>query len=424
MNFIFISPNFPANFWHFCDQLAIRGVNVLGIGDAPYDQLPRELKASLTEYYRVGNLGSYDETYKAVAYFAFKHGRIDWIESNNEHWLDIDARLRTDFRVTTGPACDPRLAGTPDAPGHPDILDIVTKSAMKERYAAGGVATAPYVPTTDGPEAALALGEKMGYPLIATPNAVTGSFSTRLLRTPEAVTAFFEELPTLPQPATAASPYLIEAYITGAICSYDAIYDAEGHPLFESATLYPPSMAEVVQHRLDTTYVTVSRLDPALRDAGRRTAEAYGLRSRFVHFEFFRLAFDHPGIGKEGDYVGLAANMRPGGGFVPDMINYLHDADVYCLWAEMILGRVVDPEVPAIPTDPASEACVAFAGLRDGVAYVHSRDEILTTYGSHICHETRVAPALAPAMGDQAYIARFATEAEKDEFLKFVTTRQ
>lgn len=39
---------------------------------------------------------------KAVGYFTFKYGKIDWIESNNEAWLTLDARLRDDFNVKTG----------------------------------------------------------------------------------------------------------------------------------------------------------------------------------------------------------------------------------------------------------------------------------------------------------------------------------
>ena len=29
-------------------------------------------------------------------------GRIDWLESNNEYWLERDARLRTDFNIPSG----------------------------------------------------------------------------------------------------------------------------------------------------------------------------------------------------------------------------------------------------------------------------------------------------------------------------------
>ena len=46
-NVIFISPNFPENYWHFCHELKENGMNVLGIGDCPYDDLRPELQESL-----------------------------------------------------------------------------------------------------------------------------------------------------------------------------------------------------------------------------------------------------------------------------------------------------------------------------------------------------------------------------------------
>jgi len=70
-NFIFISPNFPENYWKFCRELKNNGFRVLGIGDCPYDNLTYELKNSLHEYYRVNSLENYDEVYRAVAFFIF-----------------------------------------------------------------------------------------------------------------------------------------------------------------------------------------------------------------------------------------------------------------------------------------------------------------------------------------------------------------
>ena len=54
MNFVFISPNFPEAYRWFCIRLRDNGVNVLGVGDAPYDALHPDLKANLDtvcEYY-------------------------------------------------------------------------------------------------------------------------------------------------------------------------------------------------------------------------------------------------------------------------------------------------------------------------------------------------------------------------------------
>ena len=64
-NFIFISPNFPVNYWKFCCELKNNGLNVLGIGDQPYDELTEDLKNSLNEYYKVESLENYDEVYRA-----------------------------------------------------------------------------------------------------------------------------------------------------------------------------------------------------------------------------------------------------------------------------------------------------------------------------------------------------------------------
>ena len=68
-NFIFISPNFPTNYWMFCRELKDNGINVLGIGDQPYNELSDKLKDSLNEYYKVDSLENYESVYRAVAFF-------------------------------------------------------------------------------------------------------------------------------------------------------------------------------------------------------------------------------------------------------------------------------------------------------------------------------------------------------------------
>ena len=60
MNYVFISPAYPLTCTKFCDALHQHGVNVLGIGDVPYDTLNDQLKQALTEYYFVDSLEDYD----------------------------------------------------------------------------------------------------------------------------------------------------------------------------------------------------------------------------------------------------------------------------------------------------------------------------------------------------------------------------
>lgn len=67
-----------------------------------------------------------------------------------------------------------------------------------------------------------------------------------------------------------------------------------------------------------------------------RVIAAFPTQSRFFHCEFFRLTEDKEGLGKRGDLIGLEVNMRPPGGYTPDMMNYANDIDVYKIWANMV----------------------------------------------------------------------------------------
>lgn len=234
MNFIFISPNFPTKFWQFCDALKKNGATVLGIGDAPYEELVPELKRALTEYYKVTDMLDYKQMYKAVAYYAYHYGPIDWIESNNEFWLDMDAKLRTAFHVTSGI-------------GEDKIMSIKEKSEMKKYYAKGGIRTARQLKAAQGLEAALNFAEDAGYPLFSKPDIGVGAGGAHKLEDEEQLCRFFETTPHVEQ-------YVIEEYVTGNICTYDAIVNSQGDPLFESMCVCPPSIADIVEYNLDSTY--------------------------------------------------------------------------------------------------------------------------------------------------------------------------
>ena len=170
-NFIFISPNFPVIYWKFCAELKNNGLRVLGIGDCPFDELKQELRDSLHEYYKVSNLENYDEVFRAVAFFTYKYGQIDWLESNNEYWLERDAKLRTAFHITTG-----FMEG--------DIDRIKYKSAMKAYYAKAGIPTARYH-VVDDYESTRAFANLVGYPVIVKPDNGVGASSTYRLTSDE-----------------------------------------------------------------------------------------------------------------------------------------------------------------------------------------------------------------------------------------------
>lgn len=394
MNFIFISPHFPGTYWHFCEHLRNCGVNVLGIADAPYESLDPALRGSLTEYYRVNNLEDYGEVFRAVAYFSFKYGKIDWIESNNEYWLEQDARLRTDFNVTTGIKTD-----------HIDA--IKEKSEMKKYYALGGIPTARQIKAAEGIKAVKAFVKKTGWPIIAKPDNGVGASSTFKLTDEASLDAWFAAHPNYAQ-------FVIEEFITGLLVSYDAIYNSKGEPLFESNGVYPTPIMEIVNNDLESCYFVEKTVPAALASIGRRTVKAFGIKSRFVHLEFFKLDRDREGLGKKGDYVGLEVNMRPAGGFTPDMMNFAHSTDVYRIWAEMV---AFDKRYK----EEGEQFFCAYASRRDNHTYKHSHEEVLAKYGAQMSMCQRMPDALADALGNQTYIVRLKERKDIDKFFRFVT---
>ena len=393
VNFVFVSPQFPKTYWNFCDRLKRNGVNVLGIGDTPYDEIPNELKACLTEYYRVDNMGNYDSMVRAMGYFTMRYGKIDWLESNNEYWLEQDAALRTDFNINTG--------------AKNDFIDrIKFKSKMKESYIAARVPVARHHMVSDL-AGAKAFVKEVGYPVIVKPDNGCGAEATYKLKNDAELEAFYADLP--------AVQYIMEEFIDGTIVSFDGVADSNCVPLFYTSNVFPIPMIDIVNSMEDLSYWTQKNVPEALRDVGFRTIKAFGAKSRFFHCEFFRLNTGKKGLGEKGDYVALEVNMRPAGGYTPDLINYANSVDCYQIWADMVCYD----EVRHQNLDGPHYFCV-YAGRRDCHTYKHSHEEIMEKYGSAMKMCDRIPDVLSLDMGNQMYVINVDTEEERDEFIHFV----
>ena len=386
-NFIFISPNFPTNYWKFCRELKNNGIRVMGIGDQPWEEMTQELKDSLNEYYKVSSLENYDEVYRAVAWFIHKFGRVDWIESNNEYWLERDAMLRTDFNVPSGFHVE-------------DLGRIKYKSGMKEYYQKAGIRTARYH-IVDNFDSCKAFINEVSYPVIVKPDNGVGANDTYKLSNDGELWSFLNE-------KNPNVRYIMEEFVTAEVNSYDAIIDSNGNPLFETGNVSPISIMDIVNNNDNSIYYIVKDLADDVRAAGRAAVKSFGVKSRFVHFEFFRLTKDQY-MGKQGNVVALEVNMRPCGGFSPDMMNFANSTDVYKIWADMIAFNC--------STKPQGEHFFcAFAGRRDGKPFQMSHEELAAKYANQMRMMERMPDALSGAMGNQMYIAVFPTEAEMNQF--------
>jgi biotin carboxylase len=368
MNVVILSPHFPPNYYSFCVQLRWLGVTVLGVADEPYDLLRPELRDALTEYYRVDDMHNYDQLLRACGYFTHRFGRIDRFESHNEYWLETDARIRTDFNIY----------GIKDD----GIKEIRYKSRMKERFQQAGVATARWQMV--GPLAqARRFAAKVGYPVVAKPDGGVGAAATFKIHSEQELQAFFAQKPDV--------SYILEEFVSGQICTFDGLADREGNPVFFTSHMYSQGVMETVNEQLDIYYYSQRAIPRDLEEAGRRTLNAFGVRERFFHFEFFRT--------DDGGLVGLEVNMRPPGGLTMDMFNYANDIDLYREWANVVVFDRFTAEY-----NRPFHCC--FAGRRTHKRYAHSHQEIVERLGPSLVHHEPINSTFGAALGDYGYLFR------------------
>lgn len=394
-NFIFISPHFPSNYWRFCLALKNRGFNVLGIGDAPYNELSKECKFALTEYYCCYNMDNYENEKKAVAYFKNKYGEIDFLESNNEYWLEKDAQLRTDFDIKNGPRVD-------------EIQRYKLKSLQKKYYEKAGLKCARYILVKDKDEV-LDFIKKVGYPVFCKPDNGVGAQDTHKIRNEKDLEAFFLN-------KDESKTYIMEEFVNGQIISFDGITDSNSNVLFYTSNVFINDNSEIVQNNLDDMYYCVPSkyLDPKFVEDGKNAIKAFEVKNRFFHLEWFMLKEDHPYLGKKGTIIPLEANMRPAGAFTPDLINFANSINCYEIFADSIAFN----ENREFMDFDKFYACAT--SRRYALHYKNSLEDILAKYPNNICCYGDYPKVLRDDMGDSYVFAKFKTLEEMLDFDKFV----
>lgn len=394
MNVLFISPHFPRHFYRFCDRLKTRGVTVLGIGDAPWEAIGPGCQRSLSDYRFVPSLQDYDAVYHAAADYIFRYGRIDFVESENEYWLELDARLRTDFNITTGPKLEA-------------MADMNHKSRMKRAYARAGIPTARWTLPQTLDEAA-AFAREVGWPVIVKPDQGVGAASTYKLHDEDELAAFWQKK----DPAVA---FIEEELVPGHVETFDGITDSRREVLFCASQCLPVSLMDAVNLDRDVVSYCQAPGDD-LRTAGEALLKQFDTRNKFFHFEFFRLDEDKAGLGRQGDLVGLEVNMRAPGGFIPDKMNFAYDTDVYTIWADsLIYDRCF------MSSD--FKHYITHVGRKRSIAYAHTDAEIRARFAGAILQEQEADPALAGEMGDHTFLLRAETLAQRDGQVDYILAR-
>lgn len=384
MNFLVISPFYPENFQQFWIDLSKKdGINLLGIGQEPYDQLPEELRSALTEYFRVENLENLDEVKRAAAFLIYKHGPIDRVESHNEHWLENDAALREQFNIFGA------------KPRH--LKKTKYKSEMKKYFTKAGVPVVPgfVVKTEKDIDKAV---KKVGFPMIAKPDNGVGASGTFKLTSKE-------DLETFKQAWDGQTAYFFEKFVNSStITTYDGLIDHEGNVVFETSLTYVHTPLELMLSGKDNAYYIEKEVDPKLAQYGRAIIKEFGMRERFFHIEFFK-------DGK--DYIAIEYNNRMAGGFTVEAYNYAHSIDLFRDYANIVAGQ----EIEERQFEP--QYCLV-ATRRDKTNYRHSADEIKERYASNLKTVKRMPDAFAELQGNDAYLLVTKSKKELDEMIDFI----
>ena len=383
MNYLLVSPNFPISQEFFAKELKEKGINVLGVGSESYDALSQTLKDNLVEYFRVNDLEDYEEVFRAVAFLTYKHGKIDRIESNNEYWLELDARLREDFNVY----------GV-----KPKQLEFTKyKSKMKTMFKEAGARVAKGY-AANNKEELNGIPKKLELPLIAKPDNGVGSANTYKLLTQRDVEEFINEW-------NEKVSYFFEEFVeNGVLCTYDGLINQHGVIVFETSFIYTQPTLDLVNNGLDYANIIEPNIDPKLKELGQRIVYKFGMRERFFHIELFRLP--------DGEYIALEYNNRIAGGTCIDLYNYSYNISLYEIYADVVL----DNRVPEISTNKYTIAL----SRRNKYNYMYSLDEIRTKYLHKLRMIFYVPEVFSTAMGDIIIIISVDNKNQINEVMDYV----
>lgn len=383
MNYLLVSPNFPISQEFFAKGLKEKGINVLGVGSESYDALSQTLKDNLVEYFRVNDLEDYEEVFRAVAFLTYKHGKIDRIESNNEYWLELDARLREDFNVY----------GV-----KPKQLELTKyKSKMKTMFKEAGARVAKGY-AANNKEELNGILKKLELPLIAKPDNGVGSANTYKLLTQRDVEEFINEW-------NEKVSYFFEEFVeNGVLCTYDGLINQHGDIVFETNFIYTQPTLDLVNNELDYANIIEPNIDPKLKELGQRIVYKFGMRERFFHIEFFRLP--------DGEYIALEYNNRIAGGTCIDLYNYSYNISLYEIYADVVLDKKIK--------DIVTNKYTLSLSRRNRYQYKNSLEDIKAKYSYSIRMITTVPEVFSAAMGNTIIIISVENKEQIAEVMNYV----
>ena len=358
---VFVAPFFAETTLRFLSAAAsLEGVALGLVTQEPASKIPRDLGRRLAGYHRVGDAFDADQLANAVVAICGRRPPQRLIGALEQ----LQVTLAT-VRERLG------IEGLGVEAAH----NFRDKDRMKRVLRDAGVPCAAHG-TAESIDEAIAVAERIGYPLVAKPPAGAAAANTVRVEDRQQLEGYLRLHRPVP-----GQPLLLEEFVVGEEHSFDAI-SIHGKPVWHSLTHYRPGPLAVLENPwIQWTVLLPREVDHPryddVRKVGAATLGALGMGTGLTHMEWFRRPDRSIAVSE------IAA--RPPGAQFTTLISYAHDHDFYKAWGElMIFDRFVAPE-------RAYAAGIAYlrGQGRGRVARIHGLEEAQKRWGS-IVIETRL----------------------------------
>ena len=378
MKLLYLAPEFPTNYWNFLKCLKLSGIKVVAFGQADFYHLPEDVRQSIDWYERV-NLENWDEVVHKVKNI----GDFDLVESHDEHWLRLEAFINKTFNKE----------GINDE----FINHWKKKSLMKAKFkeinipfAKGGLIA--------NSEEGLSLAKKLNYPVIIKPDEGVGAGGAYKIRNEEQLKNIISKNEHI--------NFIMEEFIDEPIITYDGLTDWNGDIVFDNSLKYTAGILEFVNGR-DPSFYIDRYINDNLRKLGKKMVEAFNIRKKFFHFEFFV---------KDKQLIPIEVNCRPPGGPIIDMMNYSVNKNLYNMYARMIIGN-------KLRLDRDKKYYCGYVGRRNA-GYIFSHENIVEKFEKKLIEASENEALFQEAMGKFRYIFRTESEEEMSEIMTYILEKK
>ncbi len=353
---VFVAPFFRGNTRRFLEgflELEDTAVAVIGMEDE--GAVPADLRARMSTYVRVGDAGNSDQLVEALRVIRSSVGAP---ESLNGFLEQLQEPLAVARAVMGLPGMDPATARR-----------FRDKDAMKSCLRSAGVAVARSA-LCSSLDAARRFVDDVGWPVIVKPLDGAGAKATFRATSDDSLS---EALGSF---GRGAGPVQVEEFVRGREHTCETVF-VDGKAVWRSGTHYIPGPLAVLENPWMQYAVVLPREadDPEFADfhtVSDVALTALGLRTGLAHMEWFRT--------EDGRSLVNEVGARPPGANIVPLMSLAHDADLWGMWARLMVKRTFEP-----PTRKWAAGTCFFRGRGHGsVVAVHGLAEAQEEVGRYV----------------------------------------